>query len=61
MVGTRVYARDDLATAARMIATGAFDPAPLLTRTVGFDDAPAAIAGLASGHDVKVLVRGARL
>jgi (R,R)-butanediol dehydrogenase/meso-butanediol dehydrogenase/diacetyl reductase len=58
VIGTRVYARDDLATAARMIATGAFDPAPLLTRTVGLDEAPAAIADLPSGDDVKVLVRG---
>ena len=61
VIGTRVYAPDDLATAARMIATGGFDPGPLITRTVGPDEAPAAIAGLASGYDVKVLVRGAHL
>ena len=58
VIGTRVYARDDLATAARMITSGTFDPRPLLTRIVDVDDAPAAIAGLTSGRDVKVLVRG---
>jgi (R,R)-butanediol dehydrogenase/meso-butanediol dehydrogenase/diacetyl reductase len=58
VIGTRVYARDDLATAARMIVNGAFDPAPLLTRIVDVDEAPEAIQGLTSGRDVKVLVRG---
>jgi threonine dehydrogenase-like Zn-dependent dehydrogenase len=43
-----------------MIVTKAFDPAPLLTRTVTIDEAPDAVAGLASGRDVKVLVRGRR-
>ena len=41
-----------------MIVGGTFDPRPLLTRTVGIDEAPQAIADLASGRDVKVLVRG---
>jgi (R,R)-butanediol dehydrogenase/meso-butanediol dehydrogenase/diacetyl reductase len=59
LIGTRVYSRDDLATAARMIVTGAFDPAPLLTRLVTLDEAPDAVADLAAGRDVKVLVRGA--
>ena len=58
IVGTRVYARDDLETAARMVTTGAFDPRPLLTRTVAVDEAPQAIEDLAGGRDVKVLVRG---
>ncbi|HYY11044.1 MAG TPA: alcohol dehydrogenase catalytic domain-containing protein [Kineosporiaceae bacterium] len=58
VVGTRVYSRDDLVTAARMITSGAFDPRPLLTRTVTVDEAPAAIDALASGRDVKVLVQG---
>ena len=31
VIGTRVYSRDDLHTAARMITSGAFDPRPLLT------------------------------
>jgi (R,R)-butanediol dehydrogenase/meso-butanediol dehydrogenase/diacetyl reductase len=58
VVGTRVYSRDDLETAARMITTGAFDPRPLLTRTVPVDEAPQAIEDLVGGRDVKVLVRG---
>lgn len=58
VIGTRVYSRDDLWTAARMITTGAFDPRPLLTRTVSVDEAPQAIDDLASGRDVKVLVEG---
>jgi 2-desacetyl-2-hydroxyethyl bacteriochlorophyllide A dehydrogenase len=58
LIGTRVYSRDDLHTAARMITSGAFDPRPLLTRIVDIDEAPRAIEDLASGRDVKVLVRG---
>jgi 2-desacetyl-2-hydroxyethyl bacteriochlorophyllide A dehydrogenase len=58
VIGTRVYSRDDLHTAARMITSGAFDPRPLLTRVVGIDDAPQAIDDLSSGRDVKVLVKG---
>jgi (R,R)-butanediol dehydrogenase / meso-butanediol dehydrogenase / diacetyl reductase len=58
VVGTRVYSRDDLETAARMITSAAFDPRPLLTRTVPVDEAPRAIEDLAGGRDVKVLVRG---
>ena len=58
VIGTRVYSRDDLRTATRMIVDGLVDPSPLLTRTVSVDEAPAAIAALPGGHDVKVLVRG---
>jgi 2-desacetyl-2-hydroxyethyl bacteriochlorophyllide A dehydrogenase len=58
VIGTRVYSRDDLRTAARMITSGAFDPRPLLTRVVPVDEAPQAIEDLASGRDVKVLVKG---
>jgi threonine dehydrogenase-like Zn-dependent dehydrogenase len=58
VVGTRVYSRDDLHTAARKITTGAFDPKPLLTRTVTVDEAPQAIQDLVGGRDVKVLVKG---
>ncbi len=60
VIGTRVYSRDDLSTAARMITSGVLDPAPLLTRVVPIEEAPAAIADLGSGRDVKVLVRGSR-
>jgi 2-desacetyl-2-hydroxyethyl bacteriochlorophyllide A dehydrogenase len=58
VVGTRVYSRDDLDTAARMITSGAFDPRPLLTRTVTIGEAAKAVDDLASGRDVKVLVEG---
>jgi 2-desacetyl-2-hydroxyethyl bacteriochlorophyllide A dehydrogenase len=58
VIGTRVYSRNDLHTAARMITSGAFDPRPLLTRVVSIDEAPQAIDDLASGRDVKVLVKG---
>ena len=58
VIGTRVYSRDDLHTAARMITSGAFDPRPLLTRVVTVDEAPQAIDDLVSGRDVKVLVKG---
>jgi (R,R)-butanediol dehydrogenase/meso-butanediol dehydrogenase/diacetyl reductase len=58
VIGTRVYSRDDLHTAARMITSGAFDPRPLLTSIVSIDEAPRAIDDLASGRDVKVLVKG---
>jgi (R,R)-butanediol dehydrogenase / meso-butanediol dehydrogenase / diacetyl reductase len=58
VIGTRVYSRDDLRTAARMITSGAFDPRPLLTRIVPLDEAPQAIDDLASGREVKVLVKG---
>jgi (R,R)-butanediol dehydrogenase / meso-butanediol dehydrogenase / diacetyl reductase len=60
LIGTRVYSRGDLAAAARMIVSGAFDPAPLLTRTVGIEEAPDAVADLTTGREVKVLVRGGR-
>ncbi len=58
VIGTRVYSRDDLDTAARMITSGAFDPRPLLTRTVPISEAAKAVDDLASGRDVKVLVEG---
>jgi 2-desacetyl-2-hydroxyethyl bacteriochlorophyllide A dehydrogenase len=58
VIGTRVYSRDDLHTAARMITSGAFDPRPLLTRVVSLDEAPQVIDDLASGREVKVLVKG---
>jgi threonine dehydrogenase-like Zn-dependent dehydrogenase len=41
-----------------MITSGAFDPRPLLTRTVRIGGAPKAVDDLAGGRDVKVLVEG---
>jgi (R,R)-butanediol dehydrogenase / meso-butanediol dehydrogenase / diacetyl reductase len=60
-VGTRVYERADMETAVAMIATGRFDPSPLITGTVALADAPAALDRLRSGEDLKVLIdAGAR-
>jgi (R,R)-butanediol dehydrogenase/meso-butanediol dehydrogenase/diacetyl reductase len=56
VVGTRVYSREDIRVATRMIAEATFDPTPFLTATVSLDDAPLAIAELRHGHGVKVLV-----
>jgi threonine dehydrogenase-like Zn-dependent dehydrogenase len=48
-------------TAVAMIATGRFDPSPLITGTVALADAPAALDRLRSGEDLKVLIdAGAR-
>jgi (R,R)-butanediol dehydrogenase/meso-butanediol dehydrogenase/diacetyl reductase len=55
-VGTRVYERADMETAVAMIATGRFDPSPLITGTVALADAPAALDRLRSGEDLKVLI-----
>jgi 2-desacetyl-2-hydroxyethyl bacteriochlorophyllide A dehydrogenase len=60
-VGCRVYERADMETAVAMIATGRFDPSPLITGTVALADAPAALDRLRSGEDLKVLIdAGAR-
>lgn len=58
IIGTRVYSRTDLATAVDMIASGRFDPTPLLTSTVNVAEAPEAIAQLRTGAGIKTLVRG---
>jgi threonine dehydrogenase-like Zn-dependent dehydrogenase len=58
VIGTRVYSRDDLAVATRMIAEGRFDPTPLITRSVPLAEAPAAVGDLRAGREVKLLVQG---
>jgi (R,R)-butanediol dehydrogenase/meso-butanediol dehydrogenase/diacetyl reductase len=60
LIGTRVYSREDIRVAARMIADGAFDPTPFFTGTVSLEDAPAAMDELRGGHGVKVLVEPKR-
>lgn len=60
LIGTRVYSREDIRVATRMIADGAFDPTPFFTGTVSLEDAPAAIEELRGGHGVKVLVEPKR-
>ena len=58
VIGTRVYSRDDLRVATRMIAEGRFDPTPLITRAVPLAEAPAAVDDLRAGREVKLLVQG---
>jgi (R,R)-butanediol dehydrogenase/meso-butanediol dehydrogenase/diacetyl reductase len=58
LIGTRVYSREDVRVATEMVVGGAFDPEPLITSTVPLRRAPAAIADLGAGREVKVLVQG---
>ena len=55
-VGCRVYTRADMETAVALIASGRFDPAPLITGVVPLADAPSALRRLRSGEDLKVLI-----
>jgi (R,R)-butanediol dehydrogenase / meso-butanediol dehydrogenase / diacetyl reductase len=55
-VGCRVYTRADMETAVELIASGRFDPAPLITATVRLAEAPDALARLRSGEELKVLI-----
>jgi threonine dehydrogenase-like Zn-dependent dehydrogenase len=56
LVGTRVYRRDDLETAIRLLDRRAIDPEPLITRTVPLSAAGTALDLLRSGSGIKVLV-----
>ncbi|WP_249998554.1 zinc-binding dehydrogenase [Actinoplanes sp. M2I2] len=56
MIGTRVYRRDDLETAIRLLDSGAVDPRPLLTRTVPLAAADTALDLLRAGSEIKVLI-----
>jgi (R,R)-butanediol dehydrogenase / meso-butanediol dehydrogenase / diacetyl reductase len=56
LIGTRVYRRDDLETAIKLISIGAVDPEPLLTRTLPLADAAAALDLLRTGAELKVLI-----
>jgi (R,R)-butanediol dehydrogenase / meso-butanediol dehydrogenase / diacetyl reductase len=58
VLGTRVYARDDLRVATAMVADGRFDPTPLITRSVPLAEAVAAVDDLRAGREVKLLVEG---
>jgi threonine dehydrogenase-like Zn-dependent dehydrogenase len=51
------YRPSELAESLRRIGEGIVDPAPLVTATVGLDDAPEAFEQLRRGEQVKVLVR----
>jgi L-iditol 2-dehydrogenase len=52
---------EDQRRALAWLASGAVDPAPLVTRRIGLEEAPGAFAALASGADeIKVVVEHAR-
>ena len=50
------YTPAEYAEALAALGDGTIDTAPLVTRTVGIDDLPAAFAALADPHDCKVVV-----
>lgn len=56
LVGCRVYTRDDFEAAVGLLATGRFDPAPLITSVVPLDQAPRALERLRAGEELKVLL-----
>ena len=56
LIGTRVYTRDDLATAIRLLDSGAVDAGPLLTRTLPLAAAAGALDLLRTGQEIKVLI-----
>jgi (R,R)-butanediol dehydrogenase / meso-butanediol dehydrogenase / diacetyl reductase len=58
MIGTRVYSRDDIRTAAGLVTSGAFDPEPFLTDVVSIEQAPSALDDLRAGRAMKILVSG---
>jgi (R,R)-butanediol dehydrogenase/meso-butanediol dehydrogenase/diacetyl reductase len=60
MIGCRVYTREDMVAALALLATGRFDPDPLITSVVGLDEAPQALERLRSGDELKVLIKGRR-
>ena len=57
-VGCRVYARGDVLAAVSLVASGSFDPEPLITSTVALPEAPLALRKLRSGDELKVLIDG---
>jgi (R,R)-butanediol dehydrogenase/meso-butanediol dehydrogenase/diacetyl reductase len=57
-VGCRVYARQDVLAAVSLVASGNFDPEPLITSTVALPEAPLALRKLRSGDELKVLIDG---
>jgi threonine dehydrogenase-like Zn-dependent dehydrogenase len=50
------YTPAEYAEALAALGDGTIDTAPLVTRTVGIDDLPAAFEALADPHDCKVVV-----
>jgi (R,R)-butanediol dehydrogenase / meso-butanediol dehydrogenase / diacetyl reductase len=58
-VGCRVYTRGDFEAAVALLASGRFDPEPLITATLPLAEAPDALARLRSGDELKVLIDAA--
>ena len=58
IVGTRVYAPEDIAAASELAARDHFDLGRLVTSVIGVDDGPRAIAALADGTELKILIEG---
>ena len=58
VIGTRVYAPEDVAAAAELAARDPFGLGRLITSVIGVDDGPLAIAQLAAGSELKILIEG---
>jgi (R,R)-butanediol dehydrogenase / meso-butanediol dehydrogenase / diacetyl reductase len=58
IVGTRVYTPEDVEAAASLAGRDPFSLARLVTSVIGVGDGPRAIARLASGAELKVLIEG---
>lgn len=58
IVGTRVYTPEDVAAAADLAERDPFGLGRLVTSVIGVDDGPRAIARLAAGTELKILIKG---
>ena len=58
VVGTRVYAPEDVAAASELAARDPFGLGRLVTSVIGVDDGPRAIARLDAGTELKILIEG---
>jgi len=58
IVGTRVYTPEDVAAAAELAERDPFGLGRLVTSVIGIDDGSRAIAQLAAGTELKVLIAG---
>ncbi len=61
MIGCRVYSRQDMNAAISLLASGRFDPEPLITSTVALSESPTALQKLRSGDELKVLINAGQL
>lgn len=58
VIGTRMYTRSDLEAAVALLASGAVDARPLITKTVPLEQGPAMIGALRRGEEMKALLVG---